>query len=116
MIVCFDDFELDIERLALMRAGDPVRSDPMVLRVLRVLLESPGQLVTKSALMARVWERRAMSASILSVSIARLRKTLCHARGTREFVVSVPGRSRRWPMRPRVAAARAPSCRWADRP
>lgn len=96
MILCFDDFEFDLQRLELRRSGAPVRADPTVLRVLHALLQSPGQVVTKAELLARVWDRRAMSASILSVSITRLRKTLGHTPGTREFVLNVPGRGYRF--------------------
>lgn len=87
----FDEFELDVASLELRKGAVPVRADPIVLRLLMELILSPGQLVTKEQLLARIWDNRAISENVISVAVARLRKTLGHEKGRREFVVSVHG-------------------------
>jgi DNA-binding winged helix-turn-helix (wHTH) protein len=51
----FADFELDAQSGELLRNGQPVRIQPQPLRVLRVLLERPGQTVSREELRLRVW-------------------------------------------------------------
>ncbi|MET0340245.1 MAG: AAA family ATPase, partial [Polyangiales bacterium] len=105
MNIAFDEYELDTVRLELKRAGVPVRADRMVLRLLGALVRDAGELVTKDELIARVWERRAVSQNVITVSVARLRKTLGQQPGEREFVVSVQGRGYRF-VRPVRSVAR----------
>ena len=91
MLFGFDDYELDATRLELRRAGEPVRADRMVLRLLATLVQRAGRLVTKSELIAEVWDGRAVSENVISVAMARLRKTLGHKRTERKLVVTVQG-------------------------
>jgi predicted ATPase/DNA-binding winged helix-turn-helix (wHTH) protein len=88
-IFVFDDFELDIHKMVLRRAGTPVRADALVLRLLEALVRKPGELVTKQELWIRVWEGRVVSDNALTVAIARLRKTLEPERGARKMLQTV---------------------------
>lgn len=96
MILCFDEYELDPERLELRLSGVPVRADTVVVRLLAALASDAGQLVTNAELMNRVWGARKVSAKVISVTVARLRKTLGHKPGEREFVVNLQGRGYRF--------------------
>ena len=96
MIYAFDDFELDASSLQLRRRGAVMKVDPIVLRVLTVLLRSAGRLVPKDDLVEQVWEGRAVADNVITVSVARLRKALHDPRGAREFVVTVYGRGYRF--------------------
>ncbi len=51
----FGDFELDILSGKLRREGRPVKIQPQPLRVLGVLLEQPGEIVSREDLRARIW-------------------------------------------------------------
>ncbi len=51
----FGDFELDILSGKLCRDGHPVKIQPQPLRVLSVLLEQPGEIVSREHLRARIW-------------------------------------------------------------
>ncbi len=51
----FGDFELDIRSGKLCRDGRPVKIQPQPLRVLSVLLERPGEIVSREQLRTRVW-------------------------------------------------------------
>jgi predicted ATPase len=119
-IFAFDDFELDVHKGELRRAGVPVRADALVLRLLEVLVRRPGELVTKQELSVRGWEGRAVSDNALTVAIARLRRTLEHEHGACEMLLTVHGRGYRFlravevlesPAQPPTAGsvARAPS-------
>jgi DNA-binding winged helix-turn-helix (wHTH) protein len=104
VIFGFDEFELDAERLELRRAGAPVKADSMVLRVLAALVRKSGQLVTRQELVAVVWNDLVLSDNVVSVAIARLRKTLGHETGKREFVSTLHNRGYRF-MRPVIVSA-----------
>ncbi len=87
----FDDYELDPNRLELRRQGKPVRADPLIVRLLAVLVRSAGRLVTKDELFSQVWDGRVMSENVLTVAMVRLRKVLGHEPGRREFINNVRG-------------------------
>jgi DNA-binding winged helix-turn-helix (wHTH) protein len=92
VIFGFDEFEFDADRLELRREGKAVRADPMVLRLLRPLLQNAGQLVTKQQLIDEVWDGRAMAANVITVTMLRLRKLLGHDAERHEVISNVYGR------------------------
>jgi Tol biopolymer transport system component/DNA-binding winged helix-turn-helix (wHTH) protein len=51
----FGDFELDPSSEKLLRDGRPVKIQPQPLRVLEVLVEHPGEIVSREELRTRVW-------------------------------------------------------------
>jgi TolB-like protein/DNA-binding winged helix-turn-helix (wHTH) protein len=53
--ICFSDFELDPRSGELFRNGKPVRIQPQPLRVLQVLMERPGQTISREELRERIW-------------------------------------------------------------
>jgi len=53
--VRFGDFEFDLLSGKLFRGGRPVKIQPQPLRVLAVLLERAGEIVTRECLRTRVW-------------------------------------------------------------
>src|ERR1700720_2763357 len=72
----FGRFTFDPASVALFDAGDPVRLGTIELKILKVLLERPGVLVSKAELMSRVWGNSVVGDNALHVHIAGLRKTL----------------------------------------
>lgn len=94
-ILAFDNFELDVHDGVLRRAGVPVRTDVLGLRLLEALARKPGELVTKHELQTHVWNGRAVSENTLTVAIARLRKTL-NDRDAPRVVMTVYGRGYRF--------------------
>src|SRR5688500_8127602 len=96
MIFCFDEYELDPHSLELRRAGLPIRADAVAVRLLAALVLDAGRLVTKSELISRVWSDRAVSDNVVTVAMTRLRKTLGHKPGEREFIVNLQGRGYRF--------------------
>ena len=72
----FDTFELDESDARLRRDGVPIAVPPRAFAVLCTLARSPGQLVTKDALLDAVWGHRHVSESVLKTTISELRAAL----------------------------------------
>ena len=72
----FDAFELDEADARLTRAGRPVPLAPKPFAVLCALARAPQTLVTKNALLDRVWGHRFVSDSVLKSTISELRAAL----------------------------------------
>ena len=51
----FDDFEFDPRSGQLLRNGQPIRIQPQPLRVLKLLLERPGQTIPREELREHIW-------------------------------------------------------------
>ena len=95
MLFEFGDFVLDEAAYELRRAGDLLKVDPKVFDMLAYMLRRPGQLVTRNELVQHVWEGRALSDTVLTGTVSRLRKALgCDVDD--DFVVSVYGRGYRF--------------------
>ena len=57
--VRFGVFELDVRAGELRRSGHRVALQPQPLEILRVLLERPGEVVTREELRSRLWKNGA---------------------------------------------------------
>jgi DNA-binding winged helix-turn-helix (wHTH) protein len=62
------------------------------LEILVVLLERPGELVSKQELMGRVWPNIFVEPANLTVHISALRRTLRDGCDGNRFIINVPGR------------------------
>ena len=62
------------------------------LEILIVLLERPGELVSKKQLMDRVWPNIFVEPANLTVQISALRRVLRDGRDGNRFIINVPGR------------------------
>jgi len=58
----------------LSRGGEEVRVEPKVMQVLEVLAETPGEVVTREVLVARVWPGVFVSEDVLHRAIRELRR------------------------------------------
>ncbi len=75
-LYAFGPFQLDVERLLLLHAGEPVALGPKVVETLLALIEHPGDVLAKSALLDRVWPEGFVEEANLAQNIYVLRKTL----------------------------------------
>ncbi|MET0341305.1 MAG: AAA family ATPase [Polyangiales bacterium] len=91
MIYTFEDFEFDTVRLELRREGAAVKVEPVLLRVLALLVRDAGRLVTKDELWKQIWEGRNSASNVISLAVARLRKALRHGRDGSDLIVTVHG-------------------------
>lgn len=71
----------DTDRTAI-RAGNPLNLTPTEYQLLRVLVQHPGQLLSKSQLLAKTWGFDAYDTNLVEVHISALRRKL-EAHGSR---------------------------------
>ena len=71
------DLTLDPERVRVTRAGEELHLGPTEFRLLAALMERPGKVWTRDALLDRVWGREIyIDPRTVDVHVGRLRKTL----------------------------------------
>ncbi len=89
----FAGFQLDVnQQLLVSPAGSSIPLPSRAFDVLRYLVERPGELVEKAALMKAVWPRAVVEENNLSQCIMAVRRALGDEVGERRFVLTVPGR------------------------
>ncbi len=91
----FGPFQLDVERLLLLHNGEPVALGPKVVETLLALIEHPGDVLAKSALLDRVWPEGFVEEANLAQNIYVLRKTLRASWGV-DAIETVPRRGYRF--------------------
>ena len=90
--ISFGPFRLLPAQFLLLEGDKPVPLGSRALCTLIVLLERPGELVTKQELMARVWPNLFVEPANLSVHISALRRALRDGRDGNRFIINIPGR------------------------
>jgi DNA-binding winged helix-turn-helix (wHTH) protein len=90
--VSFGPFRLLPAQLLLLKGDEPVPLGSRAMHILIVLLERPGELVSKQDLMARVWPNLFVEPANLTVHISALRRALRDGRDGNRFVINIPGR------------------------
>lgn len=88
-------FTLYPEQHQLHRSGQPVRIGSRALSLLIALVEKRGELVSKEALIARVWPETFVEEANLRVHIAALRKVLGDTADPPQYIANVSGRGYR---------------------
>ena len=85
--LAFGPFRLLPARRLLLQGDKPVRLGSRALEILIALVERPGELVTKTELMARVWPSTFVEEGNLKVQVAGLRRALGDSRGSDRYLV-----------------------------
>jgi DNA-binding winged helix-turn-helix (wHTH) protein len=94
--ISFGVFRLLPTQFLLLESDKPVSLGSRALEILMVLLERPGELVSKQELMARVWPNIFVEPANLTVHISGLRRVLRDGRDGNRFIVNIPGRGYRF--------------------
>src|SRR5215470_1789892 len=97
-VVRFSHFEVDVRAGELRKHGRRVRLQEQPLRVLSMLLERPGELVTREELRLSLWpvDTFVDFDHGLNSAVARLRDTLCDSADTPRFVETIPRKGYRF--------------------
>lgn len=90
--VSFGPFCLHGDARLLERDGKPVNLGSRALEILIALVECGGEVVSKRALMARVWDGLTVDEGSLRFQIASLRKALGDGHDGARYITNVPGR------------------------
>jgi DNA-binding winged helix-turn-helix (wHTH) protein len=92
--ILFGDFELDLQEQTLRRGGDVVKTPGKIYQAMVVLIESPGDLVTRERLRSRLWPREAnlnYDANV-NTTVNKLRQVLGDTSEGSNFIQTVPRR------------------------
>jgi DNA-binding winged helix-turn-helix (wHTH) protein len=90
--ISFGRFRLLPAQFLLLEGDKPVPLGSRAMHILIVLLERPGELVTKRELMAQVWPNLFVEPANLSVHVSALRRALGDGRDGNRFIINIPGR------------------------
>lgn len=90
--VCFGAFEVDPQKRKLRRHGIPIRMQDQPFRILLILLERPGEVVTRDELRERLWPAGTFVEfeHSLNTSINKLRRALSDSAEKPRYVETVP--------------------------
>jgi predicted ATPase/DNA-binding winged helix-turn-helix (wHTH) protein len=88
----FGPFTLVHSRQLLLEGERPLRLGSRALDILAVLVERPGELITKDELISRVWPHTVVEDINLRVHVAALRKALGDGLNGARYISNVPGR------------------------
>ncbi len=96
--VRFATFELDLETGELRNRGIKIKVEGQPLRLLEVLLEHPGELVTREVLQQRLWPTDTFVdfEHSINVAVKRLRDVLGDSASTPRFIETLPRRGYRF--------------------
>jgi DNA-binding winged helix-turn-helix (wHTH) protein len=89
-------FRLDTQAHLLLRDSAPMALGRRAIALLQTLVERPGALVSKDALIEAAWPGRAVEESNLPVQIAALRRVLGEAANGERWIETLPGRGYRF--------------------
>lgn len=92
----FDGFVLDRDAYQLRRDSTLVPVEPLVLDLLALLLEQPGVVVSRDALMEQIWKGRIVSDTTISTAIKSARKVLGDTGRDQKYIRTVRGRGIQW--------------------
>src|SRR5580698_9616744 len=96
MIYVLGPFRLDTRDNLLFRGNEPLALGRRAIALLRALVERPGALVSKDALIEAAWPGQAVEESNLTVQIATLRKILGEVPGGDRWIETMPRRGYRF--------------------
>ena len=109
--VRFGSFELDLRSGELRRQGIKIRLPDQPLQVLQLLLENPGQIVTREEIQRKLWSTDTFVdfEHSLNAAVKRLRETLSDAADNPRFIETLPRHGYRF-----IAPVESPSATSAD--
>src|SRR5690242_20569849 len=95
-IFALGPFRLNTEAGLLLRGTEPAALGKRAIALLRTLVERPGELVSKDALIEAAWSGQIVEESNLTVQIAALRRALGEASGGEGWIETLPRRGYRF--------------------
>ena len=117
--VRFGSFEIDLQEGKLTKTGGRIRLQEQPFRILTMLLERPGQLVTREEIQQRLWSDGTFVGfdDALNTAVRKLREALNDSADNPRFLETVPRRGYRfvapvvWPLEPQAGTAIWPRVR-----
>ena len=96
--VRFADFEADLRNGEIRKAGSRVKLQEQPFKVLQILLEKPGSLVSREELQSRIWPEESFGDfdHAVNVAVGKLRTALGDSADEPYFIETVPRRGYRF--------------------
>ena len=97
-VVRFGTYEVSLQSGEVRKAGLRIRVQQQPMKLLEVLLEHPGEVVTREELRSRVWPNESFSDfdQALNIAIGKLRSALGDAAENPRFIETLPKRGYRF--------------------
>src|SRR5690349_24863906 len=97
-VVRFGTYEMGLHSGELRKAGVRIRVQQQPLRLLAILLERPGEVVTREELRSRIWPNESFGDfdQAVNVAVAKLRAALGDSADNPRFVETLPRRGYRF--------------------
>jgi DNA-binding winged helix-turn-helix (wHTH) protein len=93
----FGVYELDRDAMELRKHGAPIRLQEQPFRVLAMLAERPGEIITREQLQEQIWGNTFVDFDqSLNKAVNRVREALNDNAGTPQYVETVPQRGYRF--------------------
>lgn len=92
----FAEYELDLARRLLLRAGQSIPLNAKAFDLLVVLIQNRERVIAKDDLMDLVWRDQFVEEANLTVQISALRKVLGETKEEHRYIVTVPGHGYRF--------------------
>jgi DNA-binding winged helix-turn-helix (wHTH) protein len=97
VVKTFGDFEFDDRRRRLKARGRPVKISGQAVDLLCLLLDRPGELISREEIERRLWPDRNVNFDhSLDVVVSRLRTILGDKGPSPRYIETVPRRGYRW--------------------
>src|ERR1700684_1510373 len=98
LVVRFGTFEVSLQSGELRKAGVKIRVQQQPLKLLEILLEHPGEVVTREELRSRVWPHESFGDfdQAVNIAIAKLRSALGDSAENPRFIETLPKRGYRF--------------------
>jgi len=97
-VVRFGTYEMGLQSGELRKAGVRIRVQQQPLRLLEILLERPGEIVTREELRSRIWPNESFGDfdQAVNVAVAKLRAALGDSADNPRYVETLPRRGYRF--------------------
>ena len=97
-IVRFEDYQADLQTGELRKNGKKIRLSGQPFQILALLLEKPGELITREELRARLWPDEVFVDfdHSLNAAVNKLREALCDSSNEVRFIETLPKRGYRF--------------------
>src|ERR1700693_1382771 len=97
-VVRFGDYEVSLHTGEMRKAGLRIRVQHQPMKLLEILLERPGEVVTREELRSRVWadENFGDFDQAVNIAIAKLRSALGDSAENPRFIETLPKRGYRF--------------------
>ncbi|HLH07593.1 MAG TPA: winged helix-turn-helix domain-containing protein [Terriglobales bacterium] len=94
----FHDFELNLQAYELRRGGSVVKLERIPMELLRLLVERPGQLVTRDEIIAHIWGKEVFldTNNSINTAVRKLRRTLGDNTSSPTMIQTAPGKGYRF--------------------